>query len=316
MSVKHIFLVLLTLGIGIRLLSLVNVLPLKWVTVFTQPLEVLTIANAACTDTPQTAVSVTVLTASSSPYILGLGALQDDRGSARMLFEQAAFQGNHHGMAMLLATELAVSDIHDANAWEGVTSSLRADERLRVASTLLAHAGNCFLERNFADAQLYRDIGLTVLPAEFADRIEPIVSRRVADIYFFEESWEEAKHWYGFALSTGGTPNVKVARILVMEEDLHAALTAYDTALDYYEGRFDITLEASEIAIQANDLALATQWLHELDAENASLREAEGWGALCLQLADNSCALNAFQRVLEIDPQNIKARQQLELLTQ
>ena len=219
-----------------------------------------------------------------------------------------------HELARLLALEAIVPDADDPVAWVEVTQALESNERLHVAEFFLSQAGRCFLQQDLSRATDLLEIGGAILPAGAEDELEPILSRRVADIYFVAEEWELARLWYERAPGTGGTPTVRIAQILVKQGDLHGALTAYETALAYYPDRVELLLEAAQVAVNIEAYDRASIFLNRLDRTQMSVTSLFSWASMCETMGDLNCAIDLYRRILEQEPSNAPAHQGLDRL--
>ena len=185
-----------------------------------------------------------------------------------------------------------------------------------IAEFYLGQAGKCHINGHRAEAQRYRDLGLALLPPGTETTLSPELSRRVGEIFYYEDRKDEALPWLWRAAPAGGSPLLQLAEILHNKGRYEEALPIYRQALTYYPTRVDTRLAAAQAAEATGQLEQARRFL-----EGMQPLEQLGIGGLlelahvCLQLDDVVCARTQYELVLSLDPTNQQATEGLHQLS-
>jgi len=269
-------------------------------------------------DEAPSSVDVISLPPSGSDYVRGIrAAAAGDVDQAQVLLARA-YRRSGHVPALILLMNLSLEPASTAEdaARQIERLSLSNSKATRVvAEFYLSQAGRCLSNGHFAEAQRYRDLGLGLLPPGAEAMLSPQLSRRVAEIFYYEGRKDEALPWLRRAAPAGGSPLLQLAEILHNKGRYEEAVPIYRKALKDYPTRVDTRLAAARAAESAGQLEEARRFLEGMQPlEQLGIEGLLQLARVCSQLGDVACAQAQYERILSLDPANQQATEELRRL--
>lgn len=249
----------------------------------------------------------------NSQYLDGLAALQIGQEKMAEKFLLEAYQRDRNPYALaVLANQWFIAGGDELFLLKVRNLDNMAHRDLSLV--YLDQAAQCHLAGQSSLARRYLDLGLGLLPVGQEDAVNPRLSRRIGEIYYYAGQFLQAEPWLWRARPAGDSAVLILSRILVSQQRYVEAVPIFDQALQDYPDDMALRLQAAQVAQYAGDLAQARSFLEAVEPnERLGFGGIIELGRICSQLADFACAREQYSRVLEFDPQNQEA---LDFLSQ
>jgi tetratricopeptide (TPR) repeat protein len=252
-----------------------------------------------------------------SSYLKALQLLlkNDSQNAKQFLLSANTRDGN-----MLAAALIAATLIRNSTSMEDARISLSAIEqemREPAAIYLLSLAGRCHVAGDLDQAMVYLELGLSLLTEEQQDGLGVELSRRIGEIYYYNNQIELAEPWLWQAAPAGYSPLILLSRIFSQQKRFQESIPIYDRALTYYPENIELITGIAYAYRELGDLAKARQILEGTKPQiSLGVKGFLLLAQICNSLGDYQCAREGFSMVLKIDEDNEEAMAGLNELPQ
>ena len=250
-----------------------------------------------------------------SHYLLGVESLLLGNGEegTEQLIGAYQWQKNQFAAFLQANAKIQLIEVHP----EIEPAKLYEDEQLRlaIATGYLSIAGRCHVAGEKEMATRYLSIGIFWLPEKLRNSLNSYTSRRVGEIYYYNQQIEEAERWLWQAVPEETSPFVTLSSILSQQGRFVEAIPIYIEALRYYPYRVDLWRGGAQAAREIGDLDKAQWFLIGLETTGKlDIDDMLLWAYVCEKLEDYSCAKELYRQVLQRDKSNQEAIEGLQEL--